>query len=150
MAFRSTGCGLSRIVRQFGTIRVNRLPSGQGRVGDAGSSLYDSAARPGTVAGAHADARFLQPPVVAVLAPHDTVFAYVDEAGNFDFSSGGTKYFVVSCLVTSPPFACHNELLGAKYELLAQGLNLEFFHASENTQAARNIVFDAIAPHLPP
>lgn len=49
---------------------------------------------------------------------------------------------------TSPPFDCHSGLLSAKYEFLAQGLDLEYFHASENKQAVRDIVFDAIAPDL--
>ncbi len=96
----------------------------------------------------HPPSRALRP-TVAFARPHsDALFVYVDEAGNFDFSAGGTRYFVVSCLVVSPPFSCHHALLDAKYEFLRQGFNLEYFHASENKQIVRDAVFSALAPHL--
>lgn len=32
-----------------------------------------------------------------------TLFIFVDESGNFDFSPKGTKFFVLSCLSTFKP-----------------------------------------------
>jgi len=56
----------------------------------------------------------------------DTLFVCIDEAGNSDFSSHGTRYLVMSCVVTIPPFTCHDELLSAKYGFLAEGLDIEY------------------------
>jgi Protein of unknown function (DUF3800) len=76
-------------------------------------------------------------------------YLYFDEAGNFDFSPGGTRVFAMTCLVLRRPFAFHEALLDIKYELLESGLNIEYFHASEDKQAVRDRVFGALAPCLP-
>jgi hypothetical protein len=76
-------------------------------------------------------------------------YLYFDEAGNFDFSPGGTRVFAMTCLVAHRPFAFHGSLLDIKYDLLEAGLNIELFHAAEDRQAVRNQVFGVIANCLP-
>ena len=76
------------------------------------------------------------------------LYIFLDEAGNLDFSTGGTKYFVLSSLSKFRPFAAYKELTELKYDLIELGANIEYFHAAEDTQATRNRVFDVIARHL--
>lgn len=73
---------------------------------------------------------------------------YFDEAGNFDFSPGGTKYFIMTCLMTTRPFAAHADLLEIKYDCLEAGLDLDRFHATVDRQAVRDRVFDVIGSCL--
>lgn len=73
-----------------------------------------------------------------------TLYLFIDEAGNFDFSSKGTKYFVLSCLSTFQPVEERANLLSLRYELLADGINQEFFHATEDKQIVRDKVFEII------
>ena len=73
-----------------------------------------------------------------------TLFLFLDESGNFDFSPKGTKYFVLSCLSTFRPVGERKSLLKLRYELLSNGLDQEFFHATEDKQIVRDKVFDII------
>lgn len=73
-----------------------------------------------------------------------TLYLFIDESGNFDFSSRGTKHFVLTCLTTSTPFKERNKLLKLKYHLLYKDIDQEFFHATEDKQIVRNSVFKLI------
>ena len=79
-----------------------------------------------------------------------TLFLFIDESGNFDFSPGGTKYFIMAALSTTDPYSIGAPLLGLRYELLPNysgGRALEengYFHASEDDQSVRNTVFSTI------
>lgn len=73
-----------------------------------------------------------------------TLYLFIDESGNFDFSSSGTKHFVLTCLKTSTPYIDRNKLLRLKYKLLSSDINQEFFHATEDKQIVRNLVFKLI------
>lgn len=75
-------------------------------------------------------------------------YIYFDEAGNFDFSPKGTAVFCMTCVVMRRPFSVHSPLLEVKYDALEGGLNLEYFHASEDKQPTRNQVFGAVTTHL--
>lgn len=74
-----------------------------------------------------------------------TLYLFIDESGNFDFSPKGTKYFTLTGLFTFDPVIRREELLRLRYELLASGHNLEHFHATEDTQATRDNVYDFLA-----
>lgn len=78
-----------------------------------------------------------------------TLYIYVDEAGNFDFSPKGSRYFSMTCLVTRRPFDWQPPLLDLKYDCIEGGLALEYFHASEDRQAVRDLFFAKITPCLP-
>jgi len=76
------------------------------------------------------------------------LYVFLDEAGNFDFSTGGTKYFILSAASKERPFRAYQEMTELKYDLVERGMNIEYFHASEDAQPVRNEVFSIIARNL--
>lgn len=76
------------------------------------------------------------------------LYLFLDEAGNLDFSSTGTKYFVLGGITKERPFHAYKELTEFKYDQVERGTALEYFHASENAQAVRNGVFDIIEKNM--
>lgn len=76
------------------------------------------------------------------------LYVFLDEAGNFDFSSTGTKYFILTAITMVRPFPQYSELTDLKYSLLESGQNLEYFHASEDSQPVRDAVFNIINKYL--
>jgi len=72
-----------------------------------------------------------------------TLFIFIDESGNFDFSPKGTKYFILSAVSTLNPLG-KEKLEEIKYDLMKNGNNLEYFHASEDKQFVRNQVYGFI------
>lgn len=76
------------------------------------------------------------------------LYIFLDEAGNLDFSKTGTKYFLLGALTKERPFHAYKELTELKYDLAELGLDLEYFHASENAQPVRDRVFDVIRRNL--
>lgn len=79
-----------------------------------------------------------------------TLYLFIDESGNFDFSPGGTKYFILTALSTTDPYSIGSSLLELRYKLLPNysgGRALEkngYFHAAEDAQAVRDAVFSTI------
>ncbi|HBR22669.1 MAG TPA: hypothetical protein DD713_08955 [Nitrospiraceae bacterium] len=79
-----------------------------------------------------------------------TLYLFIDESGNFDFSPNGTKFFVLTVLSATEPFEIGSPLLKLRYDLLpnyACGPRMEehgYFHASEDIQDVRNNVFSII------
>jgi len=45
-----------------------------------------------------------------MLTSMSTLYIFLDESGNFDFSPKGTKYFVLSAVSTLDPVASHAPL----------------------------------------
>jgi hypothetical protein len=80
-----------------------------------------------------------------------TLYLFVDESGNFDFSPNGTKYFILTVLSTTDPHEIGSPLLKLRYDLLpnyACGTKMEergYFHASEDAQNVRDDVFSIIS-----
>ena len=73
--------------------------------------------------------------------PSQTLFIFLDESGNFDFSQSGTRHLVMSAISTTDPSQNLRVLGSLKYELLSSGINIPNFHASEDVQQVRNLVF---------
>ncbi len=73
------------------------------------------------------------------------VFLFVDESGNLDFSPNGSHYFCFGVLTMRDPGPLTAALTRLQYSLLAEGLELECFHAAEDRQAVRDRVFAALA-----
>ncbi len=76
------------------------------------------------------------------------LYVFVDESGNLDFCSKGTKHFVLAAITARAPLSSSQALQSLKYNLLAKnfgGNEYQHFHASEDTQAVRNQVFGTIA-----
>jgi Protein of unknown function (DUF3800) len=44
------------------------------------------------------------------------LYIFLDEAGNFDFSPGGTPYFIIGSLTKERPFHAYRELTDLKYD----------------------------------
>jgi hypothetical protein len=72
------------------------------------------------------------------------LYVYLDEAGNFDFSEKGTRYFMLGSIALERPFGFHTPLAELRFDLLEQGLDIEHFHASDDKQSTRNLVFGVI------
>lgn len=75
-------------------------------------------------------------------------YIFLDEGGNLDFSSSGTKYFTLSSISMCRPFVGTDDLISLKYDILEEGLDLSYFHATEDKQVVRSRVFSAIQKHL--
>ena len=77
-----------------------------------------------------------------------TVYLFLDESGNFDFSPGGTRHFILGCVVYRRASALYAEVMDLRYDLMEEGYDLERFHATEDRQAVRDRVFAVIGRHL--
>jgi len=73
-----------------------------------------------------------------------TLFIFIDESGNFDFSPTGTKYYILTCVSTLSPLSERLSFLNLRYGLLADGFDRALFHACEDEQIVRNKIFDLI------
>jgi hypothetical protein len=73
------------------------------------------------------------------------VYLFFDESGNLDFSPNGSRYFCFGVLTLRDPGPLTVALTRLRYSLLAEGLELEYFHAAEDRQAVRDRVFDTLA-----
>lgn len=72
------------------------------------------------------------------------VYLFFDEAGNLDFSPSGTKFYVFGALTTREPSQLFRPLSDLRYRLIAEGTDIERFHASEDRQQVRDLVFDIL------
>ena len=75
----------------------------------------------------------------------DSLFIFVDESGNFDFSHTGTRHFVMAGVAALAPIESAATIQALKYQLLAEGHDQSEFHATQDRQEVRNRVFSAIS-----
>lgn len=73
-------------------------------------------------------------------SPNNTIYIFLDESGNLDFSRTGTTHYVLAAVATTKPLELSHKLQQLKYNLLEQGSDTEYFHASEDRQITRNAV----------
>lgn len=71
----------------------------------------------------------------------EVVYIFLDEGGNLDFSQTGTKYFSLSSVTLKRPFKTHTELDTYKYDLIDYGIDIEYFHCSEDNSYIKRKVF---------
>lgn len=71
----------------------------------------------------------------------DTLFVFIDESGNFDFSQKGTDHFVMAGVAALAPLDSAAEMQALRYHLLAEGVDVSGFHAAEDRQFIRDRVF---------
>ena len=77
------------------------------------------------------------------------VYLFIDEAGNFDFSPNGTKYFILACVSRRRPIGGGADLLRLKYDLWENDqAEVEYFHATSDRYAVRAAVWEIVARHL--
>lgn len=77
------------------------------------------------------------------------LYVFADEAGDFAFKRGPnvSKYFVV-CTITTHSCAIAEDLLELRRNIAWNRGSLgEYFHATTDTQATRDLVFDVIRRH---
>ena len=72
-----------------------------------------------------------------------TLFIFIDESGDLDFSPKGTKYFLISAISTLDPLG-KEKLEKIKYDLIEKGTDIEYFHATKDEQFVRNRVYNFI------
>ena len=65
----------------------------------------------------------------------DYLYLFIDEAGDLNFSRTGTKYFTLTAVTRTRPFEWENQVASLKYDLIEFGLDIEYFHASEDRQS---------------
>lgn len=70
----------------------------------------------------------------------NTLYVFLDESGNLDFSRGGTEHYVLAAITSVNPLASSQDLQQLKYSQLEKGIDTEYFHASEDKQATRDEV----------
>lgn len=82
-----------------------------------------------------------------------TLYIFLDEGGNFDFSPTGSEYFSLTCVSLFRPFSLHTKLDTYKYDLLEYRikprLDVEYFHCAEDNSHVRNRVFDMLSSSVP-
>ena len=75
-------------------------------------------------------------------------YIFLDEAGNLDFSTNGTPYFILTSVSMRRPFLVYQELDAYRHDCLEYGLGIEYFHCSEDNTHVRNSIFDLITKNL--
>lgn len=76
-----------------------------------------------------------------------TLHAFLDEAGDLNFSARGTKYYVFTAAWTADPLPVARDLGRLRFDLLKQGHDLSRFHAAKDRQVHRNAVVDVLLKH---
>ena len=77
-----------------------------------------------------------------------TLYIFIDEGGDLEFSEKGTKIFTLTALSKIRPFVIYEPLINLKYDLWQKGIEFEYFHATEDTQQTRDQVFNLISNNL--
>jgi len=88
-----------------------------------------------------------------VQTTNDTIYIFVDEAGDMDFSKKGSKYYMFNFLIKTRPFNLHEYISNYRYSLLERNLdplndkrlNIESFHACKDNKYIKNEIFNIIS-----
>jgi len=73
---------------------------------------------------------------------------FIDESGDFEFSSKGSRLFVLTAVTTVGCADLLHEFFRLKRDLAVEGQGVERFHATDDSIAVRNRFFDLIAAHV--
>jgi Protein of unknown function (DUF3800) len=82
------------------------------------------------------------------VASNRFLYVFLDEAGNLSFDLNGTRYFSLTSITLERPFYIYQPLADLKYDLMEAGLEIEYFHASEDAQQVRDKVFQIIGIYI--
>jgi Protein of unknown function (DUF3800) len=80
--------------------------------------------------------------------PSRFLYIFLDESGNLDFSSNGTRFFQIAGVIQERPFESYRLLSELRYDLIEAGHDIQGFHATEDLQDIRNRVFAIIQKFL--
>jgi hypothetical protein len=83
----------------------------------------------------------------------DTVYIFVDEAGDMDFSAKGSKHYMFNFLIKKRPFNLHEHIATYRYSLLERNLDplngkrldIESFHAHNDNKYIKHELFNIIS-----
>lgn len=75
------------------------------------------------------------------------LYIFLDEGGNFDFSPSGTRYFTLTSMAMSRPFAIREPWDDYRHELLEFGRDVEYFHCADDNRYLRNRLFSILNSH---
>lgn len=75
---------------------------------------------------------------------HDTLFLFLDESGNLDFSRNGSRYWSLNAFCTFQPSQGKEAFLDLLYSLADNEIGQEYFHATEDKQVIRDRMFALI------
>jgi len=83
----------------------------------------------------------------------DTVYIFVDEAGDMDFSPKGSQHYMFNFLIKRRPFNLHEYISNYRYSLLERNLDplngkkleIEAFHAHNDNKYIKNELFNIIS-----
>lgn len=82
-----------------------------------------------------------------------TLYIFLDEGGNFDFSLTGSRYFTLTCVSLYRPFTLHTDLDTYKYDLIEHRIKprieMEYFHCADDNKYVRGRVFSMLAASVP-
>lgn len=72
-------------------------------------------------------------------------FIFIDESGDLECSPDNSKYLIVSSLALTSTSHLDQDFIRLRREILASGLDIEYFHATSDKQVVRDAVFDILA-----
>jgi hypothetical protein len=83
----------------------------------------------------------------------DVIYIFVDEAGDMDFSSKGSRHYMFNFLVKKRPFNLHEYISSYRYALLERNLDplngtrldIEAFHAHKDNKYIKEELFNIIS-----
>ena len=73
------------------------------------------------------------------------LYVFIDVSGNYDYSPTGTMSLVITSTLCTDINPGVLELYAVKHEVIAQGIDIEYFHAAEDRQPVRDRVFNVIS-----
>jgi len=77
------------------------------------------------------------------------LYVFLDEGGDLNFSPTGTRHFTLTSVLVERPFPVDGPLIDLRFDLVEGGLDIQHFHAAEDRQATRDLVFAVIREALP-
>lgn len=76
------------------------------------------------------------------------IYVFLDEGGDFNFSSTGTCYYSFTSVTMRRDFSIYPVLDGYKYDVIEFGKELDHFHCTDDNPYVRQRVFGIIKDHL--
>lgn len=77
----------------------------------------------------------------------ETLYVYFDETGGLKFSPSSSKYYILTALWTYNPLCITRDLVECRYGFLAQGRDIQQFHANPNPHPVRVEVYGRLEKH---
>lgn len=77
------------------------------------------------------------------------LYVFLDEGGNLDFSPSGSGFFTLTAVWLARPFPFESPLTSLRFDMIEDGPDIEYVHASNDRQVVRDtVVARAILPCL--